>query len=73
MHKWSTLTRYVLHLLIKVTVKVLMFNKTPHDEDVLGSGRTALHILSLSMTWSLALTSHPSHTTPSERVPQPNG
>ena len=70
MHKWSNLI-YVLHLLIKVTVKIPTFNKTPHHEDVLGSGRTALHILSLSMTWSLALTSH--HTTPRERVPQPNG
>jgi hypothetical protein len=59
-----------------------MFNITPPYDDVLGSGRTALHILSLSMTWSLALTSHPSHTTPTDnptaqwiecgRTPQPD-
>jgi len=71
--KCSTLIWYVLCLLVKVTEKMSMFNKTPHHEDVKGSGRTALHILSLSMIWSLGLTSHPSHTTPRERVPQPNG
>jgi hypothetical protein len=71
-NKWSTLIWYVLQLLVKVTVKMLMFHKTPHHEHILGS-RTALHIPSLSMTQNLALTSHPSHTTPRERVPQPNG
>lgn len=63
-NKQTTFIWCDLHLFVKVRVKLSMFNKIPHPEDVLGIGRTAPHILSLSVTRSLALISHPSHTTP---------